>query len=73
MKHGIMELDKIVDRLSGEAGELFNRFYSFEIYTGSQKITAEMEDWVKKRFGSVERVERQQIVSIKNKRGIKRH
>jgi hypothetical protein len=26
-----------------------------------------MEDWVKKRFGSVERVENQQIVSIKNK------
>ncbi|MBC8521697.1 MAG: hypothetical protein H8D26_06890 [Methanomicrobia archaeon] len=67
MKHGITELDKIVDTLSGEARELFNRFYSFEIYTGSQKITAEMEDWVKKRFGSVERVEKQRIVSIKNK------
>ena len=67
MKFKITELDKGVDQLSRDARELFNRFYSFEISTGSLKIPVEMENWVKKRFGSVERVESQQIVSIKNK------
>jgi hypothetical protein len=67
MKYEITELDKLVEQLSSDARELFYRFYSFEISTGSLKIPVEMEDWVKKRFGSVERVENQQIVSIKNK------
>jgi galactose-1-phosphate uridylyltransferase len=67
MKYEITELDKIVEHFSRDAKELFNRFYSFEISTGSQKIPEEMENWVKKRFGSVERVENQRIVSIKNK------
>ena len=66
MKCGMPELDKIVEHLSRDAKELLNRFYSFEISTGRQKIPVEMEDWVKKRFGSVEQVENQQIVSIKN-------
>jgi len=66
MKCGMPELDKIVEHLSRDAKELFNRFYSFDISTGRQKIPEEMKDWVKKRFGSVERVENQQIVSIKN-------
>ncbi len=67
MKYKITELDKGVEQLSRDTRQLFNRFYSFEISTGSLKIPEEMENWVKKRFGSVERVEKQQIVSIKNK------
>jgi len=67
MKYEVTELDKIVEHLSRDAKELFNRFYSFEISTGHLKIPVEMENWVKKRFGSVERVEKQRIVSIKNK------
>jgi galactose-1-phosphate uridylyltransferase len=67
MKHEITELDKIVGLLSRDACELFNRFYSFEISTGRLAIPKGMEDWVKKWFGSVERVEKQRIVSIKNK------
>ena len=67
MKYKITELDKGVEQLSRDARELFYRFYSLEISTGSLKIPVEMENWVEKRFGSVERVEKQQIVSIKNK------
>ena len=67
MKYKITELDKGVDQLSRDTRGLFYRFYSFEISTGSLKIPVEMENWVKKRFGSLERVENQQIVSIKNK------
>ena len=67
MKYKLTELDKGVEQLSRDTRELFYRFYSFEISTGSLKIPVEMENWVKKRFGSVERVESQQIVSIKNK------
>jgi hypothetical protein len=67
MKYEITELDKIVEHFSRDVKELFNRFYSFEISTGSLKIPEEMENWVKKRFCSIEKVENQRIVSIKNK------
>lgn len=67
MKYEITELDKLVEQLSSDVRELFKRFYSFDISTGTLKVPEEMEDWVKKRFGSVERVENQRIVSIKNK------
>ncbi|MEA2075403.1 MAG: hypothetical protein U9O85_06680 [Euryarchaeota archaeon] len=67
MKYKITELDKLVEQLSSDVRELFKRFYSFDTSTGSLKIPVEMEDWVKKRFGSVERVEKQRIVTIKNK------
>ena len=67
MKYEITELDKLVEQLSSDARGLFNHFYSFEISTGTLKVPEEMEDWVKKRFGSVERVEKQRIVTIKNK------
>ncbi len=67
MKYEIAELDKMVEQLSRDSRGLFNRLYSFEISTGSLEIPEEMENWVKKRFGSVERVENQRIVSIKNK------
>jgi len=67
MEYEITAFDKIVDQLSRDARQLFNRFYTFEISTGRLKIPVEMESWVKKRFGSVERVKKQRIVSIKNK------
>ncbi len=67
MKYEIAELDKMVEQLSRDSRGLFNRLYSFEISTGSLDIPAEMENWAKKTFGSVERVENQRIVSIKNK------
>jgi hypothetical protein len=63
----ITELDKMVEQLAEESRELFTRFYSFGISTSSLVIPREMEDWVKERFGSLERVERQRIVSVKNK------
>jgi hypothetical protein len=63
----ITELDKMVKQLAHESRELFTRFFSFDISTSSLAIPKEMEDWVKERFGSLERVERQRIVSIKNK------
>jgi len=66
MKYEITELDKIVAQLSSDARELFDRFYTVEIATGCLKVPGEMESWVTKRFGSVERVEKQRIVSIKN-------
>ena len=67
MKYEITELDKNVELLSNDAQELFKRFYSSEISTGRQKVPEEMENWVKESFGSVERVENQRVVSIKNK------
>jgi hypothetical protein len=67
MKYEITELDHILEELSRDARELFNRVYTLELSTGSQKVPEEMEEWVKERFGSIERVERQRIVSIKNK------
>jgi len=67
MKYEITELDRGVEQLSIDVRELFHRLYSIDISTGSLKIPVEMEDWVKKRFGSLERVENQQIVTIKNR------
>ena len=59
MKYEITELDRGVEQLSSDNRELFHRLYSIDISTGSLKIPVEMEDWVKKRFGSLERVENQ--------------
>ena len=67
MKYEITELDRGVEQLSSDNRELFHRLYSIDISTGSLRIPVEMEDWVKKRFGSLERVENQQIVTIKNR------
>ena len=67
MKYEITELHKAVEQLSIDVRGLFYRLYSVDISTGSLRIPVEMENWVKKRFGSLERVESQQIVSIKNK------
>jgi len=61
-----MELHKAVEQLSIDVRGLFYRFYSVDISTGSLKFPVEMEDWVKNRFRSLERVEKQQIVTIKN-------
>ena len=63
----ITELDKLVERLPHESRELVTRFYSFDISTSSQVVPKEMEKWIKEQFGSLERVEHQRIVSIKNK------
>ena len=67
MRYEITELDQILGLLSRDAQALFNRLYSFELSTGSQKVPDEMVPWVKERFGSLERVEKQRIVSIKNR------
>ncbi|MCD6210426.1 MAG: hypothetical protein J7J01_05990 [Methanophagales archaeon] len=67
MKYKITELDREVEQLPRDIRELFYRFYSIDISTGSLKIPVGMEDWAKKRFWSLERVEKQQIVAIKNK------
>lgn len=63
----ITEFDKLVEQLPKESRELVTRFYSFEISTSSLVIPTEMEGWIKERFGTLERVEHQRIVSIKNK------
>jgi len=67
MKYEITELNKAVEQLSIDVRGLFYRLYSVDISIGSLRIPVEMEDWVKKRFGSLERVEKQQIVTIKNR------
>ncbi len=67
MNYEITELDKILGQLPRNAQELFHRLYTVEVSTGTQKVPEEMGAWVKERFGSVERVERQRIVSIKNR------
>ena len=67
MNHAITELDIILGQLSRDAQKVFHRLYTVEVSTGILKVPAEMEPWVKERFGSIERVERQQIVSIKNR------
>jgi hypothetical protein len=66
MSH-IAELDTRVGALSHNVQELFNRFYSLKVTTGHQMVPAEMVPWVKARFRSIERVEAQRIVSIKNR------
>ncbi len=63
----ITEIDKIISALPEAEYELFTRFYALELYTGTLKIPAGLKNWVRTRFGSVERVERQRIVSIKNR------
>ncbi|MFZ2070477.1 MAG: hypothetical protein WAV32_02510 [Halobacteriota archaeon] len=67
MKHEITELGTMVELLSRDARERFYRVYAFEIRTGTLKIPAEMANWVNNRFGSVDRVENQRVVSLKNK------
>ena len=63
----ITEFDKLVERLPEESRELVTRFYSYEVSSSSLVIPPEMERWIKERFGSLERVECQRIVSIKNR------
>lgn len=67
MSGKITELDKKREKLSGDLRALFNRFYSVSISTDAMEIPGEMVKWVEDRFGSIERVEEQRIVSIKNK------
>jgi galactose-1-phosphate uridylyltransferase len=67
MRYEITDLNKILGQLSRDTRGLFNRLYTVESSTGSQKVPEAMEQWVKERFGSVERVEKQRIISIKNR------
>ncbi len=63
----ITELEDVAATLSDKEYELLMRFYEIKIFTGELKLPAEMKDWVRTRFNSVERVERQRIVSVKNR------
>jgi len=63
----ITDLEELVAALPHDAQALFNRFYRIELATGTLKIPADMVPWVNARFGAVERVEAQRIVSIKNR------
>jgi hypothetical protein len=63
----ITDLGELVAALPHDAQALFNRFYRLELATGTLKVPAEMVPWVNARFGAVERVEAQRIVSIKNR------
>lgn len=63
----ITELNELVERLPKERRELVTRFYSIAISKSSLVIPPEMEGWIKERFGGLDRVEEQRIVSIKNR------
>jgi galactose-1-phosphate uridylyltransferase len=63
----ITDLEELVAALPHDAQALFNRFYRLELATGTLKVPVEMVPWVNARFGAVERVEAQRIVSIKNR------
>ena len=64
---GIIQLPNKVSRLSPKDKALFNRFYDLHMTSGKLKPTDQMIDWIRKTFGSVNKVKNQQIVNIVNK------
>ncbi len=63
----ITGIEDLAATLSKTEYELLMRLYEIKTFTGELKLPSGMEDWVKTRFKSLERVKRQQIVSIKNR------
>ncbi|MGC9444020.1 MAG: hypothetical protein ACP5E9_03685 [Candidatus Methanospirareceae archaeon] len=63
----ITNLEELVAALPHDAQALFNRFYRLQLAMGTLKIPAAMVPWLNARFGAVDRVEAQRIVSIQNR------
>ncbi len=66
MEAKITNLLELVNKLPKKEKDLFERFYSVESSVANLKIPKEMEKFVKNKFGLVEKVENQRIISINN-------
>ena len=60
-------LAKLVESLPPEDRRLFRRIFRLEVAVGRLKLPKPLEGWVKERFGSLGRVQRQRIVKVVNK------
>ncbi len=66
MTPSIVDLADIVSGLSSAEQRIFERIFSVEIVRGNLKLPPPMTAWVKKQFGSLDRVTGQKIVKITN-------
>lgn len=63
----IVKLKKLVEKLSTKEKKLFGRIFKVREYNSLLKVPSDMEEWVKKTFGSIESVEKQKVIRIDNK------
>lgn len=62
----ITDLEKIRNNLPEDQRNLFNRFFRVDTAVGRLQAPAAMEPWINKNFGSLGRVEQQQIIKVTN-------
>ncbi|NPV09666.1 MAG: hypothetical protein HPY83_17120 [Anaerolineae bacterium] len=62
----ILDLPALVDGLSAEQRDRFDRLFRVSSVTGQMRVPAAMRPWVEQRFGSVAGVEAQRIVKVTN-------
>jgi hypothetical protein len=63
---GIANLDTIVDSLSSNERELFNRIYRLGIVQGQIRPPQSMHHWIEEQFGSLDTTLEQRIVRVTN-------
>jgi hypothetical protein len=63
----ITDLTGLVERLPAERRARFERIFDVQMVEGRCEVPPAMRAWVTQRFGSVEDVERQQMVRVTNK------
>ena len=62
----ITSLEQVVDSLPAEAKTLFRRIYTVTTTEGGLRPPQSMQLWIKRQFGSVSAVTRQQITRVTN-------
>ncbi len=63
----IIELPELFARLKPEEQELFNRFFAVHKCIGKLALPDEMKPWAEKTFGSIDNVQKQNIIKVFNK------
>ncbi|MHB8085504.1 MAG: hypothetical protein ACYDHZ_06740 [Dehalococcoidia bacterium] len=62
----ITELDELVSALPPQTQQVFNHIFSVNIARGILKPPSPMVPWIEERFGSVDKVTRQNVVRVTN-------
>jgi hypothetical protein len=63
----VLDLPATIAGLEASARERVERLFRIDVAVGRNDPPAEMHDWLRKQFGSVEAVERQSIVRVTNR------
>ena len=62
----ITKIEQLIEKLSRNDKILFNRFYSVRVYESKSKVQKKVISVIKRRFGSIKKIEYQEIVCINN-------